>query len=70
MFERYGSLFRDFVEQCFKEIEMTHDFEIEELKIAEDHVHMFLGFPPKYSISNVVKEFEGSFCSSNIQDVS
>jgi putative transposase len=46
---------RDFVEQCFKEIAMSHDFEIEELEIVEDHVHVFLGFPPKYSISDVVK---------------
>ena len=51
---------RNFVEQCFKEIAMNHDFEIEELEIAEDHVHIFLGFPPKYSISNVVKSLKGA----------
>jgi putative transposase len=51
---------RDFVEQCFKEIAMSHDFEIEELEIVEDHVHVFLGFPPKYSISDVVKSLKGS----------
>jgi len=27
---------------------------------AEDHVHIFLGFPPKYSISDVVKSLKGS----------
>jgi len=60
MFERHDPLFRDFVEQCFKEIEMAHDFELEELEFAEDHVYIFLGFPPKYSISNVVKNLKGA----------
>jgi putative transposase len=39
---------------------MSHDFEIEELEIVQDHVHVFLGFPPKYSISDVVKSLKGS----------
>jgi putative transposase len=51
---------RDFVEQCLKEIAISHDFEIEEMEIAEDHVHIFLGFPPKYSISKVVKNLKGA----------
>jgi putative transposase len=51
---------RDFVEQCFEEIAISHDFEIEEVEIAEDHVHIFLGFAPKYSISDVVKRLKGS----------
>lgn len=29
-------------------------FEIEEMEIAGDHVHLFLSFPPRYSISKVV----------------
>ena len=51
---------RDFVEQCIKEIAQNHDFEIEEMEIAEDHIHIFLGFPPKYSISSVVKNLKGA----------
>jgi putative transposase len=51
---------RDFVEQYIKEIAISNDFEIEEMQIAEDHVHIFLGFPPKYSISNVVKRLKGA----------
>jgi putative transposase len=31
-----------------------HAFENEEMKIAVDDVHVFLGFPPRYSIANVV----------------
>jgi REP element-mobilizing transposase RayT len=29
-------------------------FEIQEMKVAPDHVHLFLGFPPRYSIAHVV----------------
>ena len=30
------------------------------MEIAEDHVHVFLGFPPKYSVSTVVKRLKGT----------
>ncbi|MBW1690274.1 MAG: IS200/IS605 family transposase [Deltaproteobacteria bacterium] len=43
-----------------KEIAIGKEFEIEEMEIAEDHVHIFLGFAPKYSISTVVKSLKGS----------
>ena len=39
----------DFVEQCITEIAISNDFEIKQMQIAEDHVDMFLRFPPKYS---------------------
>ena len=50
---------REYVERCFKEIAVINEFEIEAMEIAEDHVHIFLGFPPRYSISNVIKRFKG-----------
>jgi len=50
---------REFVETIFKEIASANDFEIEAMEIAEDHVHIFLGFPPRYSISQVVQRFKG-----------
>jgi len=50
---------RDIVGQCMKEIAISNEFEIEEMQIAEDLVHIFLGFPPKYSISNAVKRLKG-----------
>ena len=50
---------REFVKQCFEEIAEANDFEIEELEVAEDHVHIFLGFSPRYSISDVVRRFKG-----------
>ena len=51
---------RDFVERCIKEIAENHDFEIEEMEIAGDHIHIFLGFSPRYSISGVVKNLKGA----------
>ncbi len=50
---------RNHVEAVFKDIAAVNDFEIEALEIAEDHVHIFLGFPPRYSISNVVQRLKG-----------
>jgi len=50
---------RKFVETVFKEIAAANDFEIEAMEIVEDHVHIFLGFPPRYSISQVVQRFKG-----------
>ena len=29
-------------------------FEIEEMVVGEDHVHLFISFPPKYSVAKVV----------------
>jgi len=55
---------RDFVEQCLRDIAINHDFEIEEMEIAEDHVHIFLAFAPKYSISDVVKSLKGASARS------
>jgi putative transposase len=40
--------------EIFEEIAIHHDFEIDTLEIAQDHVHIFLSFPPRYSISKVV----------------
>ena len=45
---------RERVEEIFKEISRNHEFEIDALEIAEDHVHVFLSFPPRYSIATVV----------------
>jgi len=50
---------RDFVEECFNEIALSNEFEIDVMEIAEDHIHIFLGFPPRYSISEVVQRLKG-----------
>jgi putative transposase len=50
---------RDFVEECFNEIAVSNECEIDVMEIAEDHVDIFLGFPPRYSISEIVQKLKG-----------
>ena len=45
---------RQRVKELFREIAEHHGFEMRELEVAKDHVHVFLGFPPRYSIAKVV----------------
>jgi hypothetical protein len=45
---------RDRAKELFREVVEYHGFEIEEMEVAADHVHIFISFPPKYSISKVV----------------
>jgi len=45
---------RQRVEELFGEIAEDFGFEIDTLEVAADHVHIFLGFPPRYSIAKVV----------------
>lgn len=45
---------QDRVRKLFIEIGDRHDIEIDTLEIAEDHVHLFVSFPPRLSISEVV----------------
>ena len=42
------------VKEVFEEVARNYDFEIDELEIAQDHVHVFMSFPPRYSIAKVV----------------
>ena len=42
------------VEEVFLDVAEHHGFEIQEMRVAPDHVHIFLSFPPRYSISQVV----------------
>ena len=45
---------RQRVRELCCEIAGHHGFEIEELEVDKDHVHLFLSFPPKYAIGAVV----------------
>ena len=40
--------------ELLREIADNFQFEIEEMEVAKDHVHLFLNFPPRYSIAKVV----------------
>ena len=42
-------------EQLFREVCEEYEFELIELEVAADHVHVMLTFPPKRSIAEVVR---------------
>ena len=42
------------VKSIFEEIARNHEFAIDTLEMGADHVHIFLSFPPRYSIAKVV----------------
>lgn len=46
---------RERARELLSEIAVHHGFEMEELEVDKDHVHLFLSFPPRYSISAVVR---------------
>src|ERR1700757_4619254 len=49
---------RSRVEEIFQEIASNHQMEIDRIEISPDHVHIFLSFPPRYSIAKVVGMFK------------
>ena len=49
---------RQRVKELFQQIAQHHGFEIEEPEVDKDHVHIFISFPPKYSIAKVVAIFK------------
>jgi len=46
---------RERAEQLIREICEEYGFTIEELEVAEDHVHVLISFPPKRAIGEVVR---------------
>jgi len=47
------------VKEIFYEIAERFDFEIDRSEVAEDHVHILISFPPRYSIARVVGIIKG-----------
>lgn len=45
---------RERVRELFVEIAGRHDIEVDTMEVASDHVHLFVSFPPRLSISEVV----------------
>ena len=45
---------RERVEGLLREIAQDFGFAIDTVEVAVDHVHLFLDFPPRYSIATVV----------------
>ena len=52
------------VEELFHEIAENHEIEIDTLEVAKDHVHLFVSFPPRMSISNVVGKLKSISASA------
>ena len=44
-----------FTKRIFKEIAQQYEFEIDIMEIMEDHVHIFLSAPPRYSPAQIVQ---------------
>ena len=49
---------RQRVKELFQEIAAHHGVELAELEVDKDHVQLFLSFPPKHSIGQVVGLFK------------
>ncbi len=47
------------VKQLFYRIAEQFDFEIDRCEVAEDHIHLLISFPPRYSIAKVVGIIKG-----------
>ena len=56
---------RDKAREIFGEVAENYGFEIQEMRVVPDHVHIFLSFPPRYSIARVVGMLK-SICASEI----
>lgn len=51
------------LKEIFLEIALSYNIEIDTMEIAEDHVHLFVSFPPRFSIAKVVSLFKSHSAS-------
>ena len=49
---------REYIKGIFKEIAEEYEFRIEAMEVMGDHVHIFIGAPPKYSPSEIVQKIK------------
>jgi putative transposase len=47
--EILGGEIREYLKEVFEQIAQEYEFEIDTIEIVEDHVHIFVGAPPRYS---------------------
>jgi REP-associated tyrosine transposase len=59
---------RERVEELLREIVQDFGFEIDTLEVAVDHVHIFLDFPPRYSIAKVRELWGGEYFAWTVGD--
>ena len=63
---------RERTKEIFEEIAIQHGFGIDTLEIAEDHGHVFLSFPLRYSISKgvgMLKSISASVISKEYPEI-
>jgi putative transposase len=46
---------REYLKEIFEKIAQEFEFEIDTIGIMEDHVHIFMGGPPRYSPAEMVQ---------------
>jgi len=60
---RYNALrsehLKTFLEQVFRKISEKYKIPILAMKVMNDHVHLFVDVPPKYSVSQIFQYFKG-----------
>ena len=59
---------RERVKELFFEIAERYDFEIDRCEVAEDHIHVLISFPPRYSIARVVGIIKGKSGSKTFEE--
>jgi len=50
---------RERVKRLFEEVANQYEFEIDTMEVMEDHVHIFLSAPPRYSPAKIVNIIKG-----------
>ena len=50
-----GKVLQERAEQVVREICEEYGFEITEMEVAENHIHILISFPPRYCIGEVVR---------------
>ena len=46
---------REYLKEVFEKIAEEYEFEIDTIGVMEDHVHIFVGAPPRYSPAEIVQ---------------
>ena len=49
---------REYIKGVFEEVAEEYEFRIEAMEVMVDHVHIFVGAPPKYSPSEIVQKLK------------
>ena len=50
-----GEEIREYLKEVFEKIAEEYEFEIDTIGIMQDHVHIFMGAPPRYSPAELVQ---------------